>query len=156
MTKNISAYTRKQNIKNVIDKVIAKTFNVILYPLRYIYKHKYDGSDLQKNRKVKKIYKKLKDNIYKALLNDWHIYITDFYVGNENGRANIIPIGEEYNLINHSGKSAKVIFDEIEDILIADGSLLVESVNVRDVFKYGCYRADGRVIKVRIVDRGEN
>ena len=124
MTKNISAYIRKQNIKNVIDKIITKTFDVVLYPLRFAYLI-YDGSDLQSKHKVKKAYKKLKNNIYKVLLNEDYVYITDFFVGQENGSYDIVSIGEEYTLEHHSGKSFKIIFDEIEDMLRADDGLVV-------------------------------
>ena len=151
MSKNISAFTRKQNIKNAIDKIITKTFGVILYPLRFVYK-KYDGSDLQSRRNVKKAYKKLKNNIYSSLLYDEHIYITDFFVGQEDGGSNIISINEEAHIIHYyTKKSYKVIFDEIEDILRADESLVVESIGVRDLFKYGYFKEDGRVIKVMVM-----
>ena len=124
MTKNISNYTRKQNIKDAIDKIIGKTFDIILYPLRLAYK-KYDGSDLQSRRKVKKAYRELINNIYRILLNEDYVYITDFFVGQENGSYDIISIGEEYTLKHHSGKSFKIIFDEIEDMLRADDGLVV-------------------------------
>ena len=67
----------------------------------------------------------------------------------------IFSIGEEFVLLHHTKKTAKVIFDEIEDILRGDESLLVESVLVKDVFKYGCHKEDGRVIKVMIIDKEE-
>lgn len=153
MKNNISNYTRKQNIQNIFDNIITTAFNIILYPLRYIYKHKYDGSKFQTKRKVKKEYKKLKNHIYRVILNEDYVYITDFYVGQENGSYDIVSIGEEYTLKYHSGKSFETIFDEIEDVLRADDSLLVESVKVRDLFKYGYYKEGGRVIKVMIVDK---
>jgi len=150
MTKNISAFTRKQNIKNVIDKIIIKTFDVILYPLRLAYK-KYDGSELQSRRKVKKDYNKIKNDIYKRLLSEDYIYITDFYVGNDDYYYEIYSIHRESYVIQyHTKKSAKVIFNEIEDILRADESLIVKSVGVRDLFKYGYFDKDGRVIKVSL------
>jgi len=152
MSKNISTYTRKQNIKDVIDKIIIKTFDIILYPLRLIY-YEYDGSDLQAKRKVKKAYKKLKNNIYRVLLDDGCVYITDLYVGQEYGSYDIVSIGEEFVLLHYSNKSEKVVFDEIEDILRGDESLVVESIGVRDLFKYGYFKEDGRVIKVMIIDK---
>jgi len=155
MSKNISNYTRKQNIKNILDKIIIKIFDMILYPLRYIYKHKYDGSELQSKRKVKKAYKKLKNDIYKELLCEDHIYITDSFVGSDNDGLNIVSISEYYTLLHFSKKTSKVIFNEIEEILRADESLVVESVKVKDVFKYGCYKEDSRVIKVMIIDKEE-
>jgi len=156
MSKNISTYTRKQNIKNIIDKIITKTFDIIFYPLRLIYS-KYDGSDLQARRKVKKAYKKLKNNIYYHLLNWDYVYITDFRVQEEDMCANIISMDRNtYALQYHANKSTKVIFDEIEDILRADDNLMVESIGVRDLFKYGYYKKDGRVIKVRIIDDKED
>ena len=94
MNNNISSFTRKQNIKNAIDKIITKTLNIILYPLRLAYS-KYNGSDLQSKRKVKKVYKKLKNNIYRVLLDDGCVYITDLYVGQEYGSYDIVSIGEE-------------------------------------------------------------
>jgi len=151
MSKNISNYTRKQNIKDVIDKIIIKTFDIILYPLRLIYK-KYDDSDLQSRRKVKKAYKKLKNNIYYHLLNWDYVYITDFRVQEEYMCANIISMDRNtYALQYHTKKSTKQIFDEIEDILRADESLVVESIGVRDLFKYGYFKEDGRVIKVMVM-----
>ena len=150
MNNNISTYTRKQNIKSIIDKIITKTFDVVLYPLRLTYS-KYDGSDLQSKRKVKKAYKKLKNNIYRVLLDEGEVFITDFYVGQEYGCYNIISIGEQYALLcntDNSVKGTKVIFNEIEDILRADESLMVDSIGVRDLFKYGYFKEDGRVIKV--------
>jgi len=146
MTKNISNYTRKQNIKELVDKIITKTFDIILYPLRLAYK-KYDGSDLQSRRKVKKAYGKLINNIYRILLNEGCVYVTDFYVGQENGSYDIISIGEEFVLLHHTKKTAKVIFDEIEDILRGDESLVVDDYSVGDLFKYGYFKEDGRVIK---------
>jgi len=155
MSKNISIYTRKQNIKNVIDKIITKTFDVVLYPLRLAYK-KYDGSDLQSKRKVKKDYKKIKNDIYKRLLSEDYIYITDFYIGNDDYYYELYSIyRESYVIQYYTKKSAKVIFDEIEDVLRADESLVVKSVNVRDLFKCVSYKADDRVIKVGIVDKEE-
>ena len=144
----------QQHIKNIIAKILTKTFDIILYPLRLAYLI-YDGSDLQSRRKVKKAYKKLKNNIYRILLNEGEVYIADFYVGQENGSYDIVSIGEEYILLHHTKKSAKTIFDEIEDSLRADDSLVVESVGVRDLFKYGYFKEDGRVIKVMIVDKKE-
>ena len=82
------------------------------------------------------------------MLNEDYVYITDFFVGQENGSYDIVSIGEEYTLKHHSGKSFKIIFDEIEDMLRADDGLVVENVSVRDLFKYGYYQEDGRVIKV--------
>jgi len=151
MTNNISLFTRKQNIKNIIDKIITKPFDIILYPLRYFYKHKYNGSDFQTKRRIKKAYKKLKNNIYRVLLDEGEVFITDFYVGQEYGCYNIISIGEQYALLcntDNSVKGTKVIFNEIEDILRADESLMVDSIGVRDLFKYGYFKEDGRVIKV--------
>jgi len=152
MNNNISSFTRKQNIKNAIDKIITKTLNIILYPLRLAYS-KYNGSDLQSKRKVKKVYKKLKNNIYRVLLDDGCVYITDLYVGQEYGSYDIVSIGEEFVLLHYSNKSEKVVFDEIEDILRGDESLVVESIGVRDLFKYGYFKEDGRVIKVMIIDK---
>ena len=86
------------------------------------------------------------------MLNEDKVCITDFYVGQENGSYDIVSIDEEYILLHHTKKSAKIIFNEIEDILRADDNLLVESVGVRDLFKYGYFKEDGRVIKVMIVD----
>jgi len=149
MNNNISTYTRKQNIKSIIDKIITKTFDVVLYPLRLTYS-KYDGSDLQSKRKVKKAYKKLKNNIYKVLLNEGCVYITDLYVGQEYSSYDIVSIGEEFTLLHYSNKSEKAVFDEIEDILRGDESLVVESIGVRDLFKYGYFKEDGRVIKVSL------
>ena len=155
MNNNIANYTRKQNIKNTIDKIIIKAFDIVLYPLRLVYK-KYDGSDLQTKRKVKKAYKKLKNDIYYHLLNWDYVYITDFRVQEEDMCANIISMDRNtYALQYHTKKSTKQIFDEIEDILRADESLVIENVSVRDLFKYGYYKEDGRVIKVRIIDKGE-
>ena len=108
---------------------------------------------MQSRKKVKKAYKKLKNNIYRILLNEDYIYITDFYVGQENGSYDIVSIGEEYILLHHTKKSSKVIFNEIEDILRADESLMVESIGVRDLFRYGYFNEDGRVIKVIIIDK---
>jgi len=154
MSKNISAFTRKQNIKNAIDKILTKTLNIIIYPLRLVYLI-YDGSDLQSRMKVKKSYKKLKNNIYRILLNEDQVFITDFYVGQENSSYDIVSIGEEYILLHHTKKSAKIIFNEIEDILRADDNLMVESIGVRDLFKYGYFKEDGRVIKVMIINKEE-
>ena len=154
MSKNISTYTRKQNIKNAIDKILTKTLNIIIYPLRLVYLI-YDGSDLQSRMKVKKSYKKLKNNIYRILLNEDQVFITDFYVGQENSSYDIVSIGEEYILLHHTKKSAKIIFNEIEDILRADDNLMVESIGVRDLFKYGYFKEDGRVIKVMIINKEE-
>ena len=151
MSNNISNYTRKQNIKNIIDKIITKTLDIILYPLRLAYS-KYNGSELQSKRIAKKEYKKLKNNIYKILLDEDYVYITDLYVG-QDGSYEIISIGEETTLQHYSGKSSKVIFTEIEDILNRDDNLLVERIGIRDLFKYSCYNEDGRVIKVMIVDK---
>jgi len=89
MSKNISSYTRKQNIKSIIDKIITKTFDTILYPLRIAYS-KYDGSILQKKRLVRTIYKKIMNNIYNELLCEDEIYITDFKVDQGYMRSNII------------------------------------------------------------------
>jgi len=153
MSKNISSFTRKQNIKNIIDKIITKTFDVILYPLRLAYK-KYDGSDLQSKRKVKKDYKKIKNDIYKRLLSEDYIYITDFYVGNDDYYYDIFSINREsYTITYHTKKTAKEVFNEIEDMLMLDEGISIEYVGVRDVFKYGYYdeEKNGRVIKVSII-----
>ena len=156
MTKNIQSYTRKQYIKNIIDKIITKTLDIILYPLRLAYS-KYDGSNLQKKRLIKTIYKKIMSNIYNELLCEDEIYITDFKVDQGYMRLNIISMGQgTYQLQYHTNKSAEIIFNEIKDILRADDSLVVESIGVRDVFKYGCHKEDGRVIKVYIVDKEIN
>jgi len=153
MTNNISNYTRKQNIKRIINKIITKTLDIILYPLRLAYS-KYDGSDLQKKRLIKTIYKKIMRNIYNELLYEDEIYITDFKVDQGYMCSNIISMGQgTYQLQYHTNKSTEIIFDEIEDILRADESLVVESVLVKDVFKYGCHKEDGRVIKVMIIDK---
>ena len=84
------------------------------------------------------------------MLNEDKVCITDFYVGQENGSYDIVSIDEEYILLHHTKKSTKQIFDEIEDILRADESLVVERIGIRDVFKYGYFKEDGRVIKVSI------
>jgi len=153
MSKNISSFIRKQNIKNIIDKIITKTFDVILYPLRFAYS-KYDGSDLQSKRTVKKAYKKIKNDIYKRLLSEDYIYITDFYVGNDEYYYEIFSINREsYTITYHTKKTEKEIFNEIKDMLMSDECVLVENVGVRDIFKYGYYSEEksGRVLKVSVL-----
>jgi len=67
--------------------------------------------------------------------------------------ANIISMDRNtYALQYHTNKSTKVVFDEIEDMLRADESLLVENYSVKDLFKYGYYGEGDKVIKVSIID----
>jgi hypothetical protein len=153
MTNNISKYTRKRNIKNIIDEIITKTFDVIFYPLRFAYS-KYNGSELQSKKIVRKEYKKLQNSIYKALFYDDNVYITDFWISQEHTDSNIISTDQDAYIIQcRTKKTAKEIFNEIEDILRADDDLLVEYVNLRGVFKYGSYKEDGRVLKINIIEK---
>ena len=94
MSNNLINYNRKRKIKKAINKIITKIFDIILFPLRYFYQHKYNGSDFQEKRRVNKVYKKLKNNIYNSLTYSDNIYITDFYVGSDNSCANIISLGD--------------------------------------------------------------
>jgi len=148
--KGVSKYIKQRNIKNTLTKILETTINIIFYPLRLIYK-KYDGSKLQKNRLARKAHRKLMRNIYKHLIWD-DIYITDFWVHEEHRLPNVISIHQEgWSLRYYSGKSFKELFNEIEDVLMKDEDLIVESVNIEDVFKYGYSKyleKHGRVLKV--------
>lgn len=159
MNNNILKYISKRHKQKILDKIITKIFDIVLYPLRWAYE-KYYKSDVRLKRQIKLGYKKMNNNIYRVLANnDCPIYITDFWISDEDECSNIISIDQEnYYLKYYTKKTIKELFDEVEIMLMADKGIEVKQIEIEDLFKY-CndyyVNKGGRVLEVKIINKDE-